>query len=523
VPLIIKLSRSERAGETIEHPVQLIDVYPTIAAVVGLPVGEGLQGTALLAEPRPQAVDDPIYAETFFPRLHFGWSDLAALIIGRHHFIDAPTSELYDLVSDPEETDNLIDLETSTAAGMRSALSAYNRELAAPAVTDPETRRRLQALGYLGEATIVDGDVLPDPKTRIGVLAEIQAAHRLFGDGVLESAISAFQKIIEEDPGIEDVWDYLALALGRPEEASATYLRALEHVPHSKRLSLRAATLLYRLGRLDEASDLAQNAISHDPGAAHALLAQIAYRRGDLGGAETEARAALSVVGDRRPEGRLILADILIARGEPAQAAELLSHTLDQGIRTESVCAKLAMTYLRIGELENAEEILRGFEGADDPGILVALGKLAMARGQWSEARDWVERALLVAPTDATVKLNLGIIAMAEGKLAEAGTLLEGSVAGNPTSFDGWNALGSVRARQGDLEGAIAAWQRAHAINPGVLDVVYNLGLASAHAGRRSEAVGYLEDYAACAQLGPQQEQALSMAQRLRAQASHSR
>jgi choline-sulfatase len=520
VPLILKLPRAERAGETIGYPVQLIDLHPTLASALGLPRGKNLQGTPLLAQPRPEPRDNPIYAETIYPRLHFGWSDLAALIVGRYHFIDAPLPELYDLLSDPDEMDNLVGSDPVLETELETALSAYDRQLEAPAATEPETRRRLQALGYVGEATMTDADVLPDPKARVAVLAEIRKAYRLFEDGDLEAAVQAFQHIVDQDPGIEDAWNYLALSQlgqGRLEEAAATYSTALEHVPHSGRLSLRAAMLLYRMGRLNEAFDLANLSKTYDPVAAHALLAQIAFRQGDLNGAEIEARQAVSVVGDRRPEARLILADILIARGRPVQAAELLSQTLDQGIRAESVYAKLAMTYLRIGELDKAEALLRGFEGSDDLGILVVFGKLATARHLWSEARGWFERALLVDPNDATVKLNLGFVAMGEGKLAEARTWLEESVTGNPASFDGWNALGSVRARQNDPEGAIAAWVRAHEINPEVLDMLYNLGLASAEAGRLSQAVGYLEDYAARAEPGPQRERALALAQQLRA------
>jgi len=523
VPLIVKLPRAARAGDTVGEPVQLIDVYPTVVSALGLPLGENLQGTPLLAQPRPDPRDHPIYAETFYPRLHFGWSDLAAVIVGRYHFIDAPEAELFDLLQDPDEVDNLVGSEPALETELGTELSAFDRQLEAPAATDPEALRRLQALGYVGDATMTDADVLPDPKTRIGVLAEIRAAHRLFADGDLESAAEAFRRVVDNDPGIEDAWDYLALsqlALGWADEASATYLTALEHVPSSKRLSLRAATLLYERGRLDEASVHARDAIPYDPAAAHALLAEIAFRRGDLGGAETEARAALSVVGDRRPGARLILADILIARGQAVEAADLLSHTLDEGIRTESVYAKLAMTYLRIGEPEKSEVVLRGFEGTDDTGILVAFGKLAMSRRLWAEARGWIERALLVDPTDPTVKLNLGIIAMAEGRLTEAAAVLEEAVAGNRASFDGWNALASVRARQGDLEGAISAWRRALSIDPGVLDVVYNLGLAHAQLGHLSQAIGYLEDFAARAQPGPQRQQALALAQRLRTQAA---
>jgi tetratricopeptide (TPR) repeat protein len=260
----------------------------------------------------------------------------------------------------------------------------------------------------------------------------------------------------------------------------------------------------------------ARNGVSYDPAAAHALLAQIALVRGDLDGAEIEARRAVSVVGDRRPEARLILADILIARGEPGQAAELLSRALDEGIRDESIVAKLAMTHLRLGEIDNAETVLQGFDDTDDAGILVALGRTAMARGRSQEAKRWLERANRVAPTDPTVKLNLGIAAMSEGRLAEAEDYFEQAVAANPASFDGWNALGSVRGSQGDLGGAIEAWERALQINPMLLQAIYNLGVAHAQAGRPAQAADYLEDFAVRAPPGPRRDRALEMAEELR-------
>ena len=47
---------------------------------------------------------------------------------------------------------------------------------------------------------------------------------------------------------------------------------------------------------------------------------------------------------------------------------------------------------------------------------------------------------------------------------------------------DARNGLGIVFARQRNAEGAIAAWERAHEINPEAIGVVFNLGLAHAHA-----------------------------------------
>ena len=53
--------------------------------------------------PEPRA----LYAETLYPRLHLGWSDLRSIVDGRWHLVEGPRPELYDLVADPGETRDL--------------------------------------------------------------------------------------------------------------------------------------------------------------------------------------------------------------------------------------------------------------------------------------------------------------------------------------------------------------------------------------------------------------------------------
>jgi choline-sulfatase len=525
VPLIMKLPQGQRAGQTADYPVQLIDVYPTLVSALGLPPRGNLQGTSLFAQPRPEPSENPIYAETFFPRLHFGWSDLAALIVDRHHFIDAPQPELFDLLQDPDELVNLVNSEPALETEFRTTLGQYDRRLEGPRDTDPEIERQLEAWGYVGRASTTDDDVLPDPKTRIHSLAQIRDAYRLFAEGDLAASVTAYRQIVEENPRIETAWEYLALAqlgLGRPDEAIATYQRAVEEIPQAGRLCLKTAMLLHHEGRLEEAFVYANLAIPYDAPAAHVLLAQIAFGQGDLESAEIEAREALSS-GDRRPGAWLILADVFNARGNPHEAIALLSDGLDQGVGDESVHAKLAITYVWIGEFDKAEEVLRGFEESDDLAILLAFGKLAISRELWSEAKGWFERALVADPTNPTVKLNLGLIAVGEGRLTEARVLLEEVLAGNPGSFEGWNALGMVFARQGDAEGAITAWERVREINPEFIGILYNLGLAYAQVGQLERAIDHFEEFAALAGPSPQREQALAMAQRIRTRVSQGR
>jgi arylsulfatase A-like enzyme/Flp pilus assembly protein TadD len=518
VPLMLKLPQSERAGETASDPVQLIDVYPTLISALGHPHREDLRGTPLLARSRPEPRDNPIYAETFFPRLHFGWSDLAALIAGRSHYIEAPQPELFDLQEDPDEENNLLGSDPALEEKLRAALSSYDRELEAPAEVDAETRRRLEALGYVGAASVTSDEPLPDPKTRVHAMGDIMAAYTLYHDRDLESAVPALQKVLEENPKIEDAWGYLVLSqleLGRPDDAAESLLTALEKLPESKRLPLKAARILARLGRFEEASLYANVATAHDPAGAHLLLAQIAHRKGDLAEAEAHAREAVSS-GSRDPGARLILADAFLSRGQGSQAIDLLNRTAEEGLGGDPVRQKLAVSYASIGNFRSAQEVLDNFEGPVPPDLLVQFGELALARQMWGEAQAWAERARDKDPTHPRVKLILGIAAMNEGSLAEARKLLQEAVAADLSSVEGWSSLGMVFARMGDPEGAILAWERAHQINPDFIGIKYNLGLAHAQLGHPSQAIVYLEDFAARAPQGPQREQALEIAQRLR-------
>ena len=104
VPLLLKLPEGRRAGETVEAPVELTDVLPTVLSLLDLPVPEKLSGRSLLAAPEARRA----YSETFYPRLHFGWNELSSLIDRRWHYIEGPDPELYDLAADPKETRNLL-------------------------------------------------------------------------------------------------------------------------------------------------------------------------------------------------------------------------------------------------------------------------------------------------------------------------------------------------------------------------------------------------------------------------------
>jgi choline-sulfatase len=102
VPLLVKLPGGRLGGRRVAAPAQHVDLVPTVASLLGLETPAGLPGRSLLElEEEGDAAERVIYAETFFPRIHFGWSPLLSAIRFPYHLIHGPDPELYHLGRDP--------------------------------------------------------------------------------------------------------------------------------------------------------------------------------------------------------------------------------------------------------------------------------------------------------------------------------------------------------------------------------------------------------------------------------------
>ncbi|GAH47494.1 unnamed protein product, partial [marine sediment metagenome] len=64
------------------------------------------------------------YSETYWPRYHYGWSELKSLRKGQYKFIDAPKPELYNILEDPGELNNLVNKKAALSHEMKRELEA---------------------------------------------------------------------------------------------------------------------------------------------------------------------------------------------------------------------------------------------------------------------------------------------------------------------------------------------------------------------------------------------------------------
>jgi hypothetical protein len=213
VPLLLKLPRGGRAGASVRSPVGLVDLVPTLARLLDLPLPADLPGRSLLHDGGPPRSQ---YAETYYPRIHLGWSELRSLVDHTHQWIDGPRPELSDIHDDPRELHDLAASDETRARAMKARLDRYTAAFAAPEIAPPEVRERLAALGYLGGTAATGEGRLPNPRDHIGEVEQVEAAFRLTRRND-DEAVVAFRRLLARYPRLLDAHLGLAEALARLE------------------------------------------------------------------------------------------------------------------------------------------------------------------------------------------------------------------------------------------------------------------------------------------------------------------
>jgi arylsulfatase A-like enzyme len=164
VPLILVLPGVLPAGAETDHPASLVDVAPTVLALLGLPSPSSFQGVNLLPGGRVPArpARAAVYSETsgrIFSvstpqwRLVYNPGGIVPEASGGPYPIGR--TELFDRRRDPREQGNVAALHPEVVRALVADIEAWRRrdlrEGAADAVQtiDPGTADELRALGYV--------------------------------------------------------------------------------------------------------------------------------------------------------------------------------------------------------------------------------------------------------------------------------------------------------------------------------------------------------------------------------------
>ncbi len=358
VPLIIAGPRMAK-GRVVKTPVAIRRLAASLFFLLGENQDGVVPGSVLPGlKDEDSGSPEPIYSEATMPRSVYGWAPLHAVTEGRLRYIRAPRPELYDLVSDPAESTNLIASRPEEAARLRAAVAELAARPAAGSVAEPEldaeTRTALIALGYVEGPAEGSNDGI-DPKDGIGLLASFEEAKGLLAKGKAERAAAILAGLVERNPSNVPFLNRLAeaqLAANQGDEGLATRQRAADLNPRSEFLALGVADTYRFLGREDEA--------------------RVGYRK----------------VLDLDPRSAAAWLGLAHLAPEPEEGQRILSQAVEAG----------------------AESLV----------VLLELARLERQSGGFEAARDLLDRAAIMAPEAAVVWLELAEVDQAESRLDEA-------------------------------------------------------------------------------------------------------
>ncbi len=453
VPLIFSFQAALPAGKVVTTSVGLIDLYPTVMDLMGWEIPPGIDGRSLapsLTGGELQA--EPVYGESEYPRLAFGWAPLSSLTTEEWRYIEAPEAELYSRTSDPEELVNVVDEHSDMALRLRNQLlelqdSMVPREMEAVAL-DPEAQRRLESLGYVGTSGTAEGDDAEcrDPKEMLPVFREYHRATSLTHQRKLDEALAILEPLAALSPESDAIHGSLGrlyLALGRPAEAEASFKAGLRSEPNNPLRQYGLAEALLRQGKTEEAIGCYERIVAAIPDFAQAH------------------RGLCSIYSEIGRFDR--------AFGHCRRDAELSPEAGEAQFN-------LGRALLELGRYDDAVTALRRSVQRDPDNRQAHLGlcRALAAAGRKAELVPALRAAYRAAPDDREIPCTLGwLLAVAREQSAaglEEARLMAGRCAAamprNPVSHD---LVGVVHARAGEFREAIAAAERALALSDGAM------------------------------------------------------
>ncbi|HEU4521619.1 MAG TPA: sulfatase-like hydrolase/transferase [Thermoanaerobaculia bacterium] len=439
VPLLFSGKGAKGAGK-VDALVRTADIAPTVLDMLGIdaPPVDGASMLPLMNGEKAPA--RTAYAESMAPRLNFGWSELRTHRTATTKFIDAPDPEVYDLRKDGAERENLYSAgelppeARPLVAQVRSVARSdpFSQGGHTQAKLDPETRRKLAALGYVWGTDSTPSGPRADPKDRIVHWERFQEAQAAIRRHEYPQALAMVRSVLEVDKDNVVAMASLAnvlMKMNAGAEALEVYKRMILLDPQRDTPYLGASRILREARRFEEA--------------------------------EEHARAVIRIQPEN-PEGYTAVGDVFLEQERFDDAEAMFRQALKVDPHSSAAVSGLGNCLNRAGRLREALAVLRKGREQD--------------------------------PSSQAVIYNLAVVVERQGDLAGAKKLYEESIAIDPNHSMSWNNLGAVHDRQGNRAEAIRCVARARQIDPANAEAAYNLGVLLLAANRPAEAVTHLND-----------------------------
>ncbi len=303
IPWILKLPKNaqRKLGVSLQQSVCIEDVMPTLIDLCGLgPVpttGMSLEPWIMNDVPvQPRN----IVIETQYPMV-YNWSPLYALRNSTWKYVHAPLPELFNLVEDPKEKNNLYHATDTPLSSMQSELESELIHMADTATLDGNgqvSSERMEVLASLGYAAggsttgiIAPDKPLPDPKQKLDVYNWVDSGLSFLARGFNQNAIDLFRRAQGKDPENPTPYLNLGLAYARNQEwekAIENTLKAIELSPQNLLAHLQLTRIYVLNNQLEEGKKRLTAILKEFPKSAEAH-----YQLGELFSRQQDYPAAL--------------------------------------------------------------------------------------------------------------------------------------------------------------------------------------------------------------------------------------
>lgn len=312
VPLIFYNPRLFPEGRIVRDQVGIIDIMPTVLDLMGLPQSPDIQGKSFkpdLLKRKSISIDD-CYIESVAAMMDRNWAPLQGIRTGEWKYIEAPIPELYDLKSDPQEENNIIERNPKIALRLREklheAIKKYSSSLYSHVFKtkiDEETREKLRSLGYITGRTIMSDVKRLDPKTIIEVDNMFNEAIIASETGNLEAASHLYEEVLQKQPNFIIGYEYAAYnfyKMGNIEEAINLLEKAVHMNLVSNSLLARLGLYYQEAGKIEDSIAILERVVRQDKNYAEAYnyLGVSYYKSGLLMKAVDSFKKALALDND---------------------------------------------------------------------------------------------------------------------------------------------------------------------------------------------------------------------------------
>jgi arylsulfatase A-like enzyme/predicted Zn-dependent protease len=369
VPLIFVSPVEEFQGHIRGDVVRLVDIMPTMLDMAGIDIPPDVQGISLLSAFKGRELPSGFaYSETYYPRFHYGWSELSSIQEGRFKLIIAPELELYDLTADPEEQTNLVQSLPQETRRLMSLAESFIEESGRNAYQldyrhmDEEARQKLAALGYIGsftDSSSLQGRRMGDPKEKIVIFNRLSEAREMGLKGDYTQGIALVDEIIAEDPDVIDAYftkGNLYFKAGDFDKSLEAFFQALEKKPDNAFTIINVANSYIMKGDFNEAEKFLlsiKNTVPPDS-QINLILGNINYAQKEYDQAEEYYRECIRL-NESSASAFCALGGIMVIKKNLDEAERLLEQAEEFNPQLRNLQYNFAQLHEERGEMSAAE------------------------------------------------------------------------------------------------------------------------------------------------------------------------